>query len=436
MDLILLDHGYSKPWSAHPDASNARPLRMLFMPKQPRGTNLEQAQRNGDLPIDVEEVAPTPSMPFDVAKARTLMMECERHAITSRPDDQLEDWEEKISKIGWTVQQNRVFTKVMKALQSDRLARLAMEGVPNEPIARRQLVDKTAKRLRQALASVGWDMKVVQWLHQLIQDTVSVHLLASYIDALQTLKAKVPSLVDKMLSGTPSRHPSVSPDLLNQLLKRPWDPVGTTLSQQKPKKLPGNPLLLIAPSGPTQGGSSGSGNSKRLKFWQGQLAGLGKVVPVTMHTVNGGSGVSVALCLEHMIGAVRTKVLELKSHFPGRPIVLFGWNVGALVACHVSLVESVSGVVCLGFPFTGIHGPRGDVEDPLLDSRTPTLFLIGQNACDCTVDQLQDLREHMRAETGLVVVGGADEQLRLSHRQKREEGLTQAMADRCIIVGM
>ena len=67
-------------------------------------------------------------------------------------------------------------------------------------------------------------------------------------------------------------------------------------------------------------------------------------------------------------------------------------------------------------------------------SQTPTLFVIGQNASDCSIDQLQDLREHMRAETGMLVVGGADEQLRLSHRQKREEGLTQAMADRCIIV--
>lgn len=34
-----------------------------------------------------------------------------------------------------------------------------------------------------------------------------------------------------------------------------------------------------------------------------------------MHTVNGGSGVSIAQCLEHMIGAVRTKVLEVISTF-------------------------------------------------------------------------------------------------------------------------
>ncbi|XP_076463994.1 KAT8 regulatory NSL complex subunit 3-like [Babylonia areolata] len=313
MDVVMLDHCYAKPWSAHPDASSARPLRMLFMPKQTRPSTLEMLHRNVDPPIDVADAPPTPSMPFDINKARSLMTECERHASYARTDSQ-EDWEEKISKSGWTVQQTRLFTKVMKILQTDRLARLAMESVGNEPIARRQVVDKTAKRMRQALASVAWDTEVVQWLHQLILDNLSVHLLACYLDALQTLKAKVPSLVEKMVSGAPPKHPSLSHESLGLLLKRPWDPVGTALTQQKLKKLPGNPLLLIAPSGPTQSGSSHTGHAKRLKFWQVHLNSLGKTILTNM---SGGSGVSVVLCLEQMIGALRTKVLEgsLKAYY-------------------------------------------------------------------------------------------------------------------------
>ncbi len=57
---------------------------------------------------------------------------------------------------------------------------------------------------------------------------------------------------------------------------------------------------------------------------------------MTMHTVSGGSGVGIAQCLDHMLQAVKTKVLELKTHFPNRPIILIGWNVGALIASEVT----------------------------------------------------------------------------------------------------
>ena len=75
------------------------------------------------------------------------------------------------------------------------------------------------------------------------------------------------------------------------------------------KRLPGNPLILLVPQGPT---NSAWTHSKRAKNWTTQIGSMGKLITVTIHTIEGG-GTSIAQCMDYMVHAVRTKITEVRE---------------------------------------------------------------------------------------------------------------------------
>lgn len=153
--------------------------------------------------------------------ARNAMEECERVAAHFCKTIDDEDWEQNINKLGWSKQQDDLFSSVVNILDLDHLARLANKERQHEPVLRRVVIDKSVSRMRKVLAKVSWEPRLTQWLHSLLMDTLPLSYMASYLDILQTLKSKIPTLVDKMMLDRPIASNN---EILGPLLKKAWEP--------------------------------------------------------------------------------------------------------------------------------------------------------------------------------------------------------------------
>jgi len=125
------------------------------------------------------------------------------------------------------------------------------------------------------------------------------------------------------------------------------------VNQLKPRRLPLDAILITVPSGI---GRHVGHVSRRNNNWVKQLSHLGQVACVDTHPSSLAGHCSIENLLDHVLSSTRAKIDEVKVKYPGRPIILIGWNVGAGIAVQAALMESVNAVICLGFPISTLAG--------------------------------------------------------------------------------
>ncbi|XP_017836876.1 uncharacterized protein LOC108596028 isoform X2 [Drosophila busckii] len=370
---------------------------------------------------ETQQAVPVPA--YDEITAKELMNECARIAKYVRNNNSDEqDWVMRISRVGWTPNQQSLFDKVAVILDQDQLARLANDKRQHEAIHRRVSVDKSSSRMRRALASVAWEPRVTQWLHALLMEQLPPSYMASYLDIMQTLKTKLPTLTDKMLFSRPLNN---SQELLAPVMKKRWQP--EVLS--KSRHLEHNAIMVAVPTMPTSGPVP-----ERMQNWYQALASITQVVQITLPNTNDRiAKQNLDQVAETIVSLTRVRIHELRTENPNRGIILVGFNAGAALALQVAMSESVACVICMGFAYNTLRGPRGAPDDRLLDLKTPILFVVGQNSARTSQEEMEGLRERMQSESTLVVVGSADDSLRVPKSKRRIEGVTQSMVDSMVV---
>lgn len=182
----------------------------------------------------------------------------------------------------------------------DQLGRLAVSGLANECLRRNAIIEKSVSRMRAALASVQWEPQLTSWLHDLLMANLPSNYMVSYIDILQTLKRKIPALIDKLLYHRPIE---MHKDYMSAILKRPWQSAMVV----KTRVLPSNPVIVLVSSIVSGNGSGDpTTTASREKRW---IELLNTLTSVELITINA--------------QVIKLNRFALKIHFSAHPFHFF-----------------------------------------------------------------------------------------------------------------
>ncbi|CAD5232267.1 unnamed protein product [Bursaphelenchus xylophilus] len=136
------------------------------------------------------------------------------------------------------------------------------------------------------------------------------------------------------------------------------------------------------------------------------------------------------MCLE----MIRQRVKEIAKRRADDHIFLAGWGTSCLLNIQaIRKISGVSGVLNFAFPMKNHIGVRGTVDDNICITYCPSLFVVGENASNCDIQEMQEMRQNMICDSGLIVIGNADKNLYVSPTALSIERASQHCVDRLIL---
>ncbi len=187
------------------------------------------------------------------------------------------------------------------------------------------------------------------------------------------------------------------------------------------------PLLLFAP------GAGGPSSHPWIQRWKERLSSIGEVVTFDYDYMREGSRRPDPL---PVLIAAHQAALQNARESNDQPVFLIGKSMGGRVGCHVSLKESINGLICLGYPLCVGGDPQKLRDKVLRELRTPILFVQGTRDALCPLDLLKKVRLDMTAPNFLQVVEGGDHSLIVAKKQLKAANESQEQVDQRVLAAI
>lgn len=187
------------------------------------------------------------------------------------------------------------------------------------------------------------------------------------------------------------------------------------------------PLFLFAP------GAGAPSSHPWMRAWAERLGAIGDVRTFDYDYMREGRRRPDPPPL--LIAAHRQALRDARKD-ETQPVILIGKSMGGRIGCHVTLKESVTGLVCLGYPLCGAGDPKRLRDKVLRDLRTPILFVQGTRDSLCPLELLENVRREMTAPNFLHVVEAGDHSLQVTKTQLKNAGETQDAVDTRVLTAI
>ncbi|MCP9257058.1 DB module [Dirofilaria immitis] len=324
----------------------------------------------------------------------------------------------------------RLLNDMLTVISSQYCSEISSQNVFGGASIRYNTMVKNAHRLRDKVLLFTKDQREnAKWAHQIFLKHLAVPMLATYIDLLRFCKTVGRYLLDFFLEQnstdkTLNKMNACIQDFISEKVIDPQTiPISKTLTKRHAKNIC---LLTVSPTF-THAEYHSRSRSHEYMF-RVLLPNVADRVEAVRLNLPATRDISICEAVDHCIRLVSRKVVEVHRKYPDLKIVLVGW--GHLV---VQCMPNVSAIINFAFPMKTADGPRGDVDDDILLTYCPTLFVIGDQATDCDVRELQVMATRMIAPTGVIVIGSSNCDLHPSTLRLTIERFTHRTVQRALL---